>query len=283
MIPASYLAWRLSAAVAPNIPESLDPVLSRTIGSLAYAASPRARAAVRANLAVILPALEARPREGLVRRAFVNQVRNYLRTLRLPRLSKEEILRRVAVVGWEHVVAAKARGHGLIFATAHLGPLILVGQAIFARGEAVSVVAEAIEPRQFELINRRLRGAVGASFITQHDVRGMFRLLARGGAIGVLADRAIGGVAVRVPFFGREALLPSGHIELSMRTGAPVVPGFAVRAHGRDRAELLPALELAPGRGDDVVRENVRRWAAVLERYIAAAPDEWAVFEPVWT
>ena len=268
--------------LVPRVPESLDPLLSQAIGSLAYAANRRARDAVRANLAVIVPALEVPQRDRLVRRAFVNQARNYFRTLRLPRLSPQEVLRRVAVVGWEHVVAAKGRRRGLIFATAHLGPLILVGQAIFARGEVVTVVAEAIEPRQFALINRRLRGAVGASFVTQHDVRAMFRVLAQGGAIGVLADRVVGGVGVRVPFFGRKALLPSGHVELAMRTGAAIIPGFAVRADGRERAELLPPLELAPGRGDDVVRENVRRWAAVLERYVAAAPDEWAVFEPVW-
>jgi lauroyl/myristoyl acyltransferase len=36
------------------------------------------------------------------------------------------------------------------------------------------------------------------------------------------------------------------------------------------------------GDRDADVRDGMRRWAAVLERSIARAPDQWSVFEPVW-
>jgi lauroyl/myristoyl acyltransferase len=108
-------------------------------------------------------------------------------------------------------------------------------------------------------------------------------VLKRGGALGLLADRAVTGVGERVPFFGRPALLPSAHVVLALRTGASLVPGFAYRDGRKMRAVFEPALELArTGDREADVREGVRRWAQVLERHIREAPEQWSVFEAVW-
>src|SRR5439155_21029870 len=83
---AQYFAWRGASLAVPALPSPVDPLLSRGLGAIAYAAAPNARAAVRANLTVVAPGLAAAERETLVRRAFVNQARNYLTTLRLPQM-----------------------------------------------------------------------------------------------------------------------------------------------------------------------------------------------------
>jgi lauroyl/myristoyl acyltransferase len=282
MLGTEYYAWRIAASAVPSLPESLDETLSVALGSAFYAARPRARDNVRANLEVIVPGIHPREREALVRRTFVNQARNYIRTFRLPLLSAADILRQVTVSGWEHVAAAGAGGRGIVFATAHLGPLVLVGQVVSARGVAVSVIAEPIAPRMFALLNERLRGAFGVTFVSSRSAVTIYRVLRRGGAVGILADRAVTGVGERVPFFGRPALLPAGHVLLAQRTGAPLLPGFALRELQRFHAEILPPLELVPGRTREALRENVSRWASVLERYVKRAPDEWAVFDRVW-
>jgi KDO2-lipid IV(A) lauroyltransferase len=48
-------------------------------------------------------------------------------------------------------------------------------------------------------------------------------------------------------------------------------------------ATFEPALDI-PHTGDREadVREGVRRFAAVLERYVRRAPEQWTVFEDVW-
>ncbi len=277
-----YLAWRGAAFAIPALPSAADPFLARALGGLAYACASHARDGVRANLSVIAPSVSRDEREALVRRAFVNQARNYLMTLRLPRLELARVARSIDLTGWAHVDAARAARRGVIFASAHFGPIALVGPvALAAHGLRVSIVAEAISPRLFDLINRHLRGSLGASFVLSSQVVSLARMLHRGEAIGVLADRPVAGARMRVAFFGRETLLPVGHLALASRTGAALLPSFAL-AGRRPRGEVLPPLELVEGRGDDVLRENVGRWARVLERVIARAPEEWHVFERFW-
>jgi KDO2-lipid IV(A) lauroyltransferase len=112
---------------------------------------------------------------------------------------------------------------------------------------------------------------------------GIHRVIREGGVLGILADRAITGVGERVEFFGRLALLPSAHVALALRTGAALMPAFAWREKGLLLARIEKPLELvATGDRDADVREGVRRFAAVLERYVREHPEQWTVFEPVW-
>ena len=275
------IASAISRAVertVPALPGALDIPVSEVVGTLAYLAAPRARAAVRSNLSVVAPGRD------LARRVFVMQARHYLETLRILRLDRERLLAMIDVEGWEHLLQAHARGKGVVLASAHLGPVTLCGQMVAARGLDVSVLVE--RKRKSDDLGRlidRARGALGVRTIEMGAGVGIGRALKRGGVIGFLADRPITGVGERVPFFGREALLPSGHIAIALRTGAALVPGFADRKGGRMRAWIGPELELPEG--DDRaerVREGVRRWATVLEPHVARAPEQWSVFDRVW-
>jgi len=275
-----YMAWRGATLAVPALPRPIDPGLARIAGALAYAFAPKARASVRANLEVVAPPLSATEREALVRRAFVNQARNYLATVRLPRLDPARV--DLVIEGREHIERARASGRGIVIASAHFGPLPLVGPVGLARlGLPLSIIAEAIPPRLFDLLNRTLRGSLGASFLPASEALGIHRHLKRGEAIGVLGDRAVTGVGMRIPFFAREALLPIGHLHLAARTGAALLPSFAFPGDP-PRGVILPPLLLETARGDDAMRENLRRWVAVLEGVIASAPDEWHVFERIW-
>ena len=101
--------------------------------------------------------------------------------------------------------------------------------------------------------------------------------------LGILADRAVTGVGEQVEFFGRQALLPSAAVVLSLRTGAPLVPCFAGRSDGQLTATFEPPLDI-PNTGDRAadVREGVQRFARVLERYVRRNPEQWTVFEDFW-
>jgi KDO2-lipid IV(A) lauroyltransferase len=188
----------------------------------------------------------------------------------------------VAVGGYANLERALARGGGVVVASAHFGPLPYVGAVgVAAYDLDVTIVAEAIPPKLFELLNRNLRGALGASFVPANHLMTMLRTLRRGGIIAILADRAVTRSGLRVDFFGRPALLPVGHVQIAARAGAALVPTFALPGPPPS-ADIQPPLELVPGKDDDAARENVRRWVARLEPVIASAPDEWHVFERIW-
>ncbi|MHB8631124.1 MAG: lysophospholipid acyltransferase family protein [Candidatus Limnocylindria bacterium] len=271
---------RLAERTLPHLPAVLDGPIAMLVGTVAYGASAATRAAVRDNLSIVAP--DRADRERLVRATFIEQVRHYLEIFRLARLDHEAVRRTVIVTGWEHVVAAYERGNGVVFASAHLGPVSVCGQIFVANGYAVTLPVETETGELSRAINRARR-AMGLTLVQTDSAIGIHRVLKRGGALGLLADRAVTGVGERVPFFGREALLPSAHVALALRTGASVVPGFAHREGRTMRAVFEPELVLRRS-GDHAadIREGVRAWAAVLEKHIRVAPEQWSVFEAVW-
>ncbi len=273
------LVW-LAERVLPLLPTALVGATSEFLGTVAYLVAGGARHAVRANLAVIAP--DRTDREHLVRRTFVNQVRNYIEVFRVPRLRPATLLAAIRTQGWEHFVAAHARGGGVIAASAHLGPISLCGQLVLARGYELVLPIER-EGSDFMRAVNRARTGMGLRFVPTDSALGIHRVLREGRVLGMLADRAVTGVGERVPFFGREALLPSAHVALALRTGAALVPAFAGRDGDTLTADFEAPLELPhTGDRDTDVREGVRRWASVLERYVRRAPEQWTVFEPVW-
>jgi len=261
----------------PRIPAPLAPPIAEAIGTLAFAASPRARAAVRANLAVIAPGQPVS-----ARRVFAEQVRNYLEIFRIPRIGASTIRTMVERRGWENFTRAADTKQGVIVASAHLGPISLVGQILSAHDYTVVLPIE-IERSEFQRAVNRARRAIGLQLVSTETPLAVVRALREGKVFGLLADRAVTGVGERVPFFGREALLPSVHIALALRIGVPIIPAFSGREGDRLVASFEPPLELvSTGDRDADVREGVRRWALVLERYVRRAPEQWTVFERVW-
>jgi lauroyl/myristoyl acyltransferase len=273
-------AARIAEGALPHLPASLEVPIAILGGTIAYRASAGARDAVRENLAIVAP--ERTDRERLVRQTFVEQVRHYIEIFRLARLDHEKVRRTVVTEGWDRFVEAAGRGHGVILASAHVGPVSVCGQIIAANGYEITLPIENETGELARAINRA-RTRMGLRFVELDSALGIARILKRGGVLGVLADRAITGVGERVLFFGRPALLPSAHVALALRTGAALMPAFAHRDGNVLRAVFEPDLELVrTGDRDTDVREGMRRWAAVLERHIRQAPEQWSVFEPVW-
>ena len=261
----------------PRLPPAWQGPISEIVGTIAYVAAPRGRKAVRTNLAIIAP-----ERSLSARRVFVNQVRQYLEVFQIPRLDRARFDAIVRVEGWEHFLCAERLGKGVIFGSAHLGPIALVGQILMQRGYTLTLPAEKTDSEFMHAVNRA-RQAQGLVLVPVDSALGIHRVIRDGGVLGILADRAVTGVGERVEFFGRPALLPSAQVALALRTGAALVPAFAWRENGLLVARIEEPLELvSTGDRDTDVRAGVRRFAARLESYIREHPEQWTVFEPVW-
>jgi KDO2-lipid IV(A) lauroyltransferase len=261
----------------PRLPPAWQGPISEIVGTIAYLAAPRGREAVRANLAIIAP-----EKSLSARRVFVNQVRQYLEVFQIPRLDRARFDAIVRVEGWEHFLCAERLGKGVIFGSAHLGPIALVGQILMQRGYTLTLPAEKTDSEFMHAVNRA-RQAQGLVLVPVDSALGIHRVIRDGGVLGILADRAVTGVGERVEFFGRPALLPSAQVALALRTGAALVPAFAWREKGLLVARIEEPLELvSTGDRDTDVRAGVRRFAARLESYIREHPEQWTVFEPVW-
>lgn len=276
----SAAAVHAAERVLPQLPSALVAPLAQVMGTLACVASPGARDAVRSNLRRVAP---DRAGASLVRHVFAEQARNYLEVFRLSRTDAATLRATIEKRGWEHFTTAQARGQGVILASAHLGPVSVVGQVLVAFGYQTVLPVETEHSEVHRAVNRA-RAAMGLQLIRADTPMAVVRALREGKVLGLLADRAVTGVGERVPFCGADALIPSAHIALGLRTGVPVIPAFSLRLGGALVASFEPPLELrSTGDRHADVRAGVEQWAAVLETYVRRYPEQWTVFERVWS
>jgi KDO2-lipid IV(A) lauroyltransferase len=115
-------------------------------------------------------------------------------------------------------------------------------------------------------------------------VRRAIQTLRKGGVIALMGDRDIEGPKAFLPFFGEEAMMPTGPIEVALRTGATVIPSFCVRTEqGGVDAYLERPLEMErTGDMERDIRTNTLRFLARLEHRLRDHPDQWVVLESIW-
>jgi phosphatidylinositol dimannoside acyltransferase len=194
--------------------------------------------------------------------------------------------------GLERWTELCASGGGFILVTAHVGNWE-VGSMVPATAEAraVHVVREAeADPQAQEYIAELIRKQGGGLYITHfaEDPRlGLLLLdaLRRGEIVALQGDRPrTGGRVAGVTLFGRPFPLPVGPAVLARAAGVPLVPVFVFReGRRRYRAEIRPPIHVAPAAESPAgIEEALRRFAAELERAIAAEPHQWFCFRRLW-
>src|SRR5213082_1466323 len=98
------------------------------------------------------------------------------------------------------------------------------------------------------------------------------------------SDLYSGDRGIRVPFFNRPAMFPSGPSALALKTGAPILPVWCRRqTDNLYIAEVEAPIEVS--RTGDTQRDiqvTTERIVQFFERIIRREPDQWLVFLPVW-
>ncbi len=284
-----YHAFRVAGKLFSILPWWAGYPLGRLLARVAFTVRVPARAAVEANMRVVLGAEASQAAvERAAKAVFANLGRYYVDLFRTPGTDLEDLNRRYIIeTGYEEYVAPTLRaGQGVVVLSGHLGTPELAVQALKVRGPAFIALVEPLKPPALFAYVQGLRSSHGNRFVAA-DARGVkqaFRVLKACGIVIILGDRDIQGAGRLVPLFGRPARLPTGAFELAQRAGAALVPGFARRIDDRRwRIRLLPPLVLqATGNHDEDLDANLRKYAALLEEAVREEPGQWLVLSRVW-
>jgi len=280
-------AWRF----VRRLPEPAATFLGRAGGLLFYRLDARRRAALRANLRQVLgPRMPARRLERVVRKGFVSYGRYWVEAFRLEDLSQAEVCRRMALEGREHLEKALAAGHGIVFATPHLGNWDVGGAWLAANGYPTTVVVERLRPVEVYERFVAYRENLGMRLLPldhgSETLRQVIRALRDGQLVALVCDRDLTGGGVPVTVFGRQATMPGGPASLALRTGAALLPCAIYQDRARPgwwEAIVLPPLRVEPS-GDNRadVAALTQALATSFERLIAWAPEQWHVLSEYW-
>ena len=277
---SAYVLYRVAQWVIATLPREACLWLAERLADAQRRVSSVDRAAVHANLAIVLrhPVVEDSP---LVREVFRNFAR-YLVEFFSAHRQRESA---VTIEGTEQVVEHLAPNQGRIILSAHLGNWELGAIALSRLGFRVSVVAL---PHRTLRMNRlfdsqRLRCGVKAIPLGLGATQRCLDLLRQGWALGIAGDREFGSHGITVSFFGRPTTLPRGPALLSLRSGAPVVPVFLIRVGPRHfRFHVEPAIWPPEGSQTHAqVLALTQRYADVMERAIQQCPSQWLMFQPL--
>jgi KDO2-lipid IV(A) lauroyltransferase len=267
------------------------PVIYRVADVVAwagYALAPSVRENVWDNLRHVMPdAPESRLRKA-AQQVFRNVAYYYADTAHLPRMDIDQFFReRLTYKGIEEYVRTNLeQGRGVAMLSAHMGNAELAVQGLVPLDIHVFAVTEPIRPPALARMLNGIRQSKGHEFmpVGVPAVKRIVRTLRGGGTVALMADRDIHGPRMRLPFFGEEAWLPTGPIEVALRTGAAIVPSFSMR-RGRYGLEAIAEEPIEIERTGDLeadVRTAMLEYVRRLEARLRAEPEQWAVFERIW-
>jgi Kdo2-lipid IVA lauroyltransferase/acyltransferase len=280
-----YFAVRVVLALVRVMPDALVRASGTALGLAFYGVDPAHRRIAYENLAAAFPQRTPAERRAIARQAFVHFGRLLIALLKFSTLSPDEMLAHVEIEGEDRARAAYAHGKGVLFVTGHFGFWELQALVHALRVEPVSVIGRALDNPRLNRLLQDIRQRTGNTVIYRKGtLRRILRTLQAGHGVAVLIDQHImSPEAIYVDFFERPAATTSAIAALAMRTGAPVVPVFALPLES-GRYRLIYEHPVDPPRGTDdaAIREFTQRCTDVLEMYVRRDPQLWLWMHRRW-
>ncbi|MBI4484957.1 MAG: lysophospholipid acyltransferase family protein [Acidobacteria bacterium] len=282
---AEFVAVRVLIALVRIMPDALVRGSGRALGLGFYIFDRAHRRIAERNLAAAFPIRPAAERRMIARRAFAHFGRLLMELLKFSTLSPAAMLARVEVAGEERARSAYAQGKGVLFITGHFGFWEIHAIVHALRVEPIGVLARALDNPALNRLLEDIRQQTGNSVIYRKGtIRRVMRVLQEGHGVAVLIDQHIQTRdAIAVDFFQRPAATTAAVAALALRTGAPVVPVFALPLEdGRYRIIYEHPVAPPPADSEDAVREFTQRCTDVLEMYVRRNPELWLWMHRRW-
>jgi KDO2-lipid IV(A) lauroyltransferase len=282
---AELLAVRAMSAVMRPLPMPAVRAIGRGLGRAAYRLDGWHRRIALENLAHAFPARDDAECRRLARETFAHFGSLLLELLKFGTYTRERMLAAIESEGEERVWQAYQHGRGVLFFTGHFGYWEMQAITQPLRVRPVSVLARPLDNRALNAMLEAIRTRTGNSVIyRQGAMRKVLRELAANHGIALLIDQHLHTPdAVYVDFFQRPAATTSALAALALRTGAPVIPVFALPLKG-GRYRLVYEHPVDPPRSDgpDAIREFTQRCTDVLEMYVRRHPNLWLWMHRRW-
>ena len=272
-------------ALVRVLPDGASRAIGTLIGLAFYTFDPGHRRLASSQLRMAFPLRSAAECRAIARATFAHFGRLLVLLLKFSTLTPEQVRARVDFEGEERIRAALAAGKGAIVFSGHFGYWELQGLAHALVLPPMSVLARPLDNPYLHRLLEETRCATGNHVIyRQGALRRVLRALGANECVAILIDQHIQTAdAVRVDFFNRAVSTTSALATLALRTGAPLVPAFAVPlANGRLRLVYEHPVELPVQGSSDPVRELTQRCTDVLEMYVRRHPHLWLWMHRRW-
>ena len=253
---------------------------------LAFHAVDRAhRRLALSNLEAAFPTRSDAERDAIARGMFEHFGRLLMVLLKFSTMRPDEMLAAVEFEGEERVRAAHALGRGVLLYTGHFGYWEINALVHALAMAPMAVLARPLDNPLLHDLLERVRRRTGNSVIYRRGaLRRVLRTLGTNQAVAILIDQHIQAPeGIYVDFFNRPAATTGALAALARRTGAPVIPVFALPLPG-GRFRMVYEHTVEPPASDDpaALHDFTQRCTDVLEMYVRRYPELWLWMHRRW-
>jgi KDO2-lipid IV(A) lauroyltransferase len=229
--------------------------------------------------------LEDRETRKIAIKIFVNWAENIVDFLKHSNISKEKLKQRIEIKGLDNLDSALKKGKGVVIFTAHIGNFEWGACRLAVEGYniwGVSLVRKSkLTKRFFEL--KRLSKGLKTLYINK--MLNVFRILKNNEIVAIPSDwDPTGRAAKPFKFFGKKAYLPTGALQIALKSGAPLVPSFIYRKDKYNHFQIIekPIDLIREGDKETMITKNIKKVTKVMEKYIRNNISEWEMFHDIW-
>ena len=195
----------------------------------------------------------------------------------------EIIENNVEIEGLHYLEEALADGKGVICTGGHFGNFLLMYWRMAQEGHQVNVIMRRVHDTTFEdyISEIRTKSSVRAIYDlpAKKCVVESIKALRNNELLFILLDQNYGSAGrIFVDFFGQLAATATGPVVFSLRTKAPILPIFCLKAEGelKHRIVIEKPILLEEGQTEEeIIHKNVSRITQLIESYVRQHPAEW--------
>lgn len=239
------------------------------------------------NLEIAFPDMNTTERQRILRGVFTSLGRLLAEFCRFPAYTRENASDVAIYDGLDNYLAARQRGRGVFFMTAHMGGWEVGSFFHSLMGHPIYEVVRELDNPYLDALVQRHRTLHGNKTFPKHEfARGLISAMRAGDTVGVLMDTNMTPPqGVFVDFFGVPACTASGVARVALRTDAAVVPAFTIwdTAIRKYRVCFDPAVELVRTGNDEAdAIANTAIFTKIIENYARRYPDQWLWVHRRW-
>lgn len=276
----------ITLAIFSAISRNMRRKICIALSMLFYHVSPRRRLIAIHNLKRAFPGKDMDEIVAIAKGVYRNMAIVAADFFDIPKLTPANLSGLIEVEGLEHCRKALEKNKGVLMFGAHFGNWELGAIVLSLTVKPSVVIYRILDNPLMENLVTWVRSCTGnIPLAKDFAMRSMLRHLKKNDILGILIDQNVSvAEGVFVDFFGRPACTTTGLALLALHTGAPVLPGRAVRMDdGRYRFIFGEEVELVrTGDREKDVLVNTQNFTRIIEDTVRQYPDQWLWVHQRW-
>jgi KDO2-lipid IV(A) lauroyltransferase len=280
-----FFLFNLLSYFVTLFPLRVSRKLANVLAFLFYYFIPLRKDIAKKNLRFVFPHIDDKKLRRLLYQTYINFFIVLIEIFYLRVISVEELRAMVKINQPELIKKCLKEDKGLMFLSAHLGNWeILAASVALTIGIPYSIIVKPLRNNLVDKFMNDMRCKWGNKVVRLGiSIKDIYRELLNKNIVALAADQRASEGSMKLSFFGRETSVFTGPATLSVKTGAPILVGMAVRQKDYSYEVNLVEIKVDEGLSEsEKIQWITKKYINVLEEIIRKNPEQWLWFHDRW-